>query len=203
MLFSTGTLLPDGFPPGLVGVYDESEGMVAVTEFGLRICNEAIAADIHSPVWLDVRNHVRDFENDFHLPLIVYQSDWTLEMLMAYLEGVLMEQVVVVIDSLPAIPAIENEGAAVNQAVVDMGRLAKESGSLVVLGTYATMGGVDLPPIGFGYAAINAMAHSVVCVTHNVDAQDRWHFGIRMPLTRHGVPVDDWLWDDAKLIVGA
>jgi len=185
----TGTVLDEvpsigkGFGAGLVAVYDESEGYVAATEFCLRVCSVYTEAP---PVWLDLRSHAPDVVRDTEV-VVVRRGEWTTETVLD-LGLPVMVGGLLVIDSLPALP----DPGCVESMLAVLHAHAMAADCLVVVGNYARANRRAVAE-----ASLNGLSHSVVCATHKGS-----QFGVRMPISRCKVPVHEWCWDEARIVVG-
>jgi len=203
-----------GFPPGLIAVWDESEGYVAATELCYRVALAAVMAGV-DVMWADVRGHLVDVLGDLDGPLVKpfqlspgqvivsrLNEHWTADRLRRICTCSGSDPMVYIVDSLPAATHFVDYPQELRAVLADITTEAMASGSLVVVCTYAVSGNRSSQQIGVGAGALNLMAHTAFAVTHQKQP-DGWKFGINMPKSRTMFPDAQWRWDDAKLTVGA
>jgi len=123
------------------------------------------------------------------------QGDFTVECLGDIFEWAIDDHRLVVLDSLPAIVDIADSISAAGALMIDAAQRAKDTNSLLLIGNYA----VDGPHGLCGVCAkhLNKCATTSVRVKH-----EHGRLGVSVPLCRWGLPVVDWAWTDALVIVG-
>lgn len=215
-MFRTGTSVDNingissqslgGLPPGLVVVYDESPGYVAVTEFCARV---AAASQPTWTIWLDPRYHIGEGDLLRRVPglpgefvIIAPPGGINVETFDSLAEWLVRGQwlvdkspKLVVVDSLPAIVDGAEKAAEVAATVGRMRALCQEHGSLLLVGSYGVWGPRGMAAICS--KSLNAQAHTQVRVRH-----EGGKFGVAVPICRYGVPQHEFEWTEAYLNVG-
>lgn len=199
-----------GFPPGIVAVWDESEGYMAATEFCYRV---ALATAFYDPIviWVDLRKHLHDVlqDNWFEgrdVEGILFEGiqgvEWDLGLLRDLCTTRLGQRIVVLVDSLPAVSQFVEDRTGLQRTIAAIANDVKKNGNLVVMCSYATGRSKTGKVLGVGAAPLNRYAHTSVCATHR-GGEGHTEFGVLMTLSRVKVPTMVWEWDDAKISVGA
>lgn len=216
-MYPTGTVVDEvtdfsrvalgGLGPGLVVVWDEGPGYVAVTEFCARV---VAASQSKNTVWLDPRYQLGDGANLIRvvpeLPsdmlVVAPRGGVDGQTLLNLLEWVFLgpwqvasQSVLAVLDSLPAITDVALQPTVINAAMHKANELCQQYGSLLLVGNYAVSGQYGLNAVSC--RQLNALAHTQVRVRH-----EGGKLGVSVPICRRGVPRHTWSWVEALVEAG-